>query len=169
MDNTDIRLLEILQEDGRITLSDLSKELALSRPSVTERLTRLKEQGIINRIGARVSPESVGRKVLLFIQVSDVTVPYNEFEEMISRHPDIIECHRVTGMINYLLKAAVDDMDHLGKLIDHLIPYAAINTSIVLSSPVEEKVILPSPKTAENPEKNLSRKTRGELKKLNNM
>lgn len=147
MDNTDIRLLEILQEDGRITVSDLSKKLALSRPSVTERLLRLKEQGIIHKISAKVSLKSVGRRVLLFIQVSEVTVPYHEFEAMIKDHPDIIECHKVTGMVNYILKAAVNDMNHLGKLIDHLIPYAVINTSIVLESPVEEKTILPSVST----------------------
>ncbi|UCZ54469.1 Lrp/AsnC family transcriptional regulator [Bacillus shivajii] len=144
MDQTDIQLLEILQEDGRITISDLSKKLSLSRPSVTERLIRLKEQGIIHKISARVSPDSVGRKVMLFIQVSEITIPYHEFEEKVKNHPDILECHKVTGMVNYILKAAVNDMDHLGKLIDHFIPFANINTSIVLNSPVEERSILPS-------------------------
>ena len=165
MDNTDIRLLEILQDDGRITLSDLSKELSLSRPSVTERLTRLKEQGIINKISARVSPESVGRNVMLFIQVSEITVPYLEFEAMISSHPDIMECHRVTGKINYLLKAAVNDMDHLGRLIDHLIPYASINTSIVLNSPVQDKSILPSAGFTEGEETSIG-KPKPSLKNL---
>ncbi|WP_017727887.1 Lrp/AsnC family transcriptional regulator [Halalkalibacterium ligniniphilum] len=144
MDKTDIRLLEILQGDGRITLSDLSKELSLSRPSVSERLTRLKERGIIDKITASVPPASVGRNVLLFIQVSEVSVPYDEFEKMIINHPDIFECHRVTGMVNYLLKAAVNDMDHLNRLIDHLIPYGIINTSIVLKSPVQNKNMLPT-------------------------
>ena len=62
MDKTDIQLLKILQQDGRITLSDLSKELSLSRPSVSERLTRLIEQGIIDKFAAKVLPSSVGRK-----------------------------------------------------------------------------------------------------------
>lgn len=150
MDNTDIQLLKILQEDGRITLSDLSKELSLSRPSVSERLSRLREQGIITRIGAKISPAAVGRDVLLFINVSALNVGYDEFEKMIFEHPDIIECHRLTGVVNYLLKAAVDDMDHLNRLIDGLIPYGSINTSIVLKSLVEDKVILPSVNDNEN-------------------
>jgi len=144
MDKTDIQLLKILQEDGRITLSDLSKELNLSRPSVSERLTKMMEQGIIDKIAAKVSPPSVGRKVLLFINVSDINVPYHTFEEMVANHPDIIECHRLTGVVNYLLKAAVNDMEQLNRLIDHLIPYGVINTSVVLKSPVPEKIILPS-------------------------
>ncbi|MEK4027918.1 MULTISPECIES: Lrp/AsnC family transcriptional regulator [Bacillaceae] len=144
MDETDIQLLKILQEDGRITLSDLSKKLSLSRPSVAERFTRLMEKGVIDKISARVSPNAVGRNILLFIQVSEVRVPYDEFEQMTLEHPDIIECHRLTGTVNYLLKAAVNDMEHLNKLIDYLIRYGIIHTSIVLKSPVPEKIILPS-------------------------
>lgn len=144
MDVTDIQLLKILQEDGRITLSDLSKRLSLSRPSVAERFTRLTEKGTIDKIGARVLPNAVGRNLLLFIQVSEVKVLYDDFEEMTRNHPDIIECHRLTGTVNYLLKAAVNDVDHLNKLIDYLIHYGIIHTSIVLKSPVSEKIVLPS-------------------------
>jgi len=143
MDNTDIQMLKILQGDGRITLSDLSKKLALSRPSVSERLTRLFEKGIIDKISARVILSSIGRDILLFIQVSDISISYNEFEKMIIGHPDIIECHRVTGNVNYLLKAAVSDMDHLSNLIDELIPFGNISTSIVLKSLVEDGHLQP--------------------------
>lgn len=151
MDETDIQLLKILQEDGRITLSDLSKKLSLSRPSVAERFTRLMEKGVIDKISARVSPNAVGRNILLFIQVSEVSVPYDEFEHMTLEHPDIIECHRLTGTVNYLLKAAVNDMEHLNKLIDYLIQYGIIHTSIVLKSPVSEKIVLPSDEKQEWP------------------
>lgn len=151
MDETDIQLLKILQEDGRITLSDLSKKLSLSRPSVAERFTRLLEKGMIDKISARVSPHAVGRSILLFIQVSEVSVPYTEFENMTCEHPDIIECHRLTGTVNYLLKAAVNDMEHLNRLIDYLIQFGSIHTSIVLKSPVAEKIILPSDEEQEWP------------------
>src|SRR5690606_26969458 len=143
MDETDIKLLKILQEDGRITLSELSKKLALSRPSVTERLNRLKEKGIINKISATVSPEKIGRNILLYIHVSELSVSYSHFEKMTAEHPDIFECHRLTGEMHYLLKAAVKDMDHLNKLIDYLIKFGIIHTSIVLKSPISNKKILP--------------------------
>lgn len=144
MDSIDIQLLEILQNDGRITVSELSKALSLSRPSVTERLTRLMEKGIISKISAIVPPPKVGRELLLFIQVSQVKVPYSEFESFIVDHPDIIECHRVTGVVDYLLKVAVNDMEHLRKLSDELLKYGNINSSIVLKSPISGKKILPS-------------------------
>ncbi|RUL51758.1 MULTISPECIES: Lrp/AsnC family transcriptional regulator [Lysinibacillus] len=144
MDNIDIQLLDILQNDGRITVSELSKALSLSRPSVTERLTRLMEKGVISRISAIVPPPKVGRDLLLFIQVSQVKVPYAEFENMIVDHPDILECHRITGVVDYLLKVAVNDMEHLRRLSDELLKYGNINSSIVLKSPISNKKILPS-------------------------
>lgn len=55
MDEIDVSLLELLQKDGRITISELSKKLALSRPSISERMYRLQEKGIIEGFSARVS------------------------------------------------------------------------------------------------------------------
>lgn len=144
MDQIDIRLLEILQMDGRISISELSKKLSLSRPSITERLKRLQEKEIIEGFNARISPKAIGLDVIVYIQVSEIKIfSYLEFEKWIMREPDIIECHRLTGSVSYLLKAAVTGMDHLSKLIDRLTPYGSLNTSIVLSSPVSFRCITP--------------------------
>ncbi|MBY0121664.1 Lrp/AsnC family transcriptional regulator [Bacillus sp. S/N-304-OC-R1] len=144
MDNIDIDLLKFLQEDARMTVSELSKKLSLSRPSVSERLHRLQEQGIIEGFAARVSPAKIGRGTLLIIQISDLKVSAKEFEEVIAGDEDIIECHRVTGHIGYFIKAAVTGMDSLRLLVDKLMPFGNIYTSIVLTSPVKFRPILPS-------------------------
>lgn len=144
MDQTDIRLLELLQLEGRISISDLSKKLSLSRPSISERLNRLEEKGVIEGFSARVSPKAIGRDVLVFIQLSQLRIhSYSDFEKSIQENPDIIECHRLTGEVSYLLKAAVTGMEHLSQLIDDLLPYGNVNTSLVLSSPVSFRCITP--------------------------
>ena len=144
MDQIDVRLLELLQLDGRIAISELSKKLSLSRPSISERLNRLEEKGIIEGFSARVSPKAIGRNVLVFIQLSELRIhSYSDFEKSIQEDPDIIECHRLTGGVSYLLKAAVTGMDHLSQLIDRLLPFGNVNTSIVLSSPVSFRCISP--------------------------
>ncbi|MCI2256314.1 Lrp/AsnC family transcriptional regulator [Domibacillus sp. PGB-M46] len=145
MDKIDIDLLALLQEDARMTISELSKKLALSRPSITERLHRLQEQGVIEGFAARVSPAKIGRDTLLIIQISDLKVSANEFEEMIAGDLDVIECHRVTGHFGYFIKAAVDGMDSLRLLVDRLMPYGNVHTSIILTSPVTFRPILPKP------------------------
>lgn len=143
MDHIDIEMLEMLQEDGRISVSDLSKKLNLSRPSVSERMIRLQERGIIDHFSAVVSPEAVGRDTLLMIQVSELKDTIQHFEQMIAEDTRVLECHRVTGEVSYFIKAAVEGMDSLRELVDTLISYGNINTSIVLKSPVERRKILP--------------------------
>ncbi|MNW27222.1 Leucine-responsive regulatory protein [compost metagenome] len=143
MDHIDMQLLRLLQEDGRMTVSELSKQMALSRPSVTERLHRLQERGIIEGFTAKVSPAAVGRGILLIIQISDLKVSPVEWESMIATEKDVIECHRVTGHIGYVIKAAVHGMDELRQLVDRLMKYSYVNTSIVLTSPVPHRAILP--------------------------
>ncbi|WP_298788422.1 Lrp/AsnC family transcriptional regulator [uncultured Marinococcus sp.] len=143
MDHIDIEMLELLQEDGRISVSDLSKKLNLSRPSVSERMMRLQERGIIDHFSAVVSPEAVGRDTLLMIQVSELKDTIPRFEKMIAEDTRVLECHRVTGEVSYFIKAAVEGMDSLRELVDTLISYGNINTSIVLKSPVERRKILP--------------------------
>lgn len=126
-----------------MTISELSKELSLSRPSMSERLLRLQEKGIIENFTTRVSLKKIGKDILLLIQVSGLKVPVAEFEEMVRQEHDIIECHRVTGEVSYFIKAAVSDVGSMRKLIDRLIPYGTINTSTVLNSPVPYRIILP--------------------------
>lgn len=143
MDTIDAKLLSLLQHDARMTISELSKQLALSRPSVTERLHRLQEKGIIEGFTAIVSPAAVGRSMLLMIQISDLKVSAGEWEKMIASEQDVIECHRVTGEIGYIIKAAVEGMEGLRQLVDRLMVYSYVNTSIVLTSPVERRHVQP--------------------------
>jgi len=145
MDKIDISLLKILQEDARITVSELSKQLALSRPSVAERLHRLQERGIIEGFSARVSPAALGRNTLLIIQISDLKIPAQQWENMIAEEKDVLECHRVTGHIGYVIKAAVNGMDGLRALVDRLMNYSNyVNTSVILTSPVSYRLIVPT-------------------------
>ena len=143
MDELDIKLITLLQANSRMTISELSNELALSRPSVSERLYRLQEKGVIEEYTTRISLSGVGRDILLIIQVSGLKVSVQEFEEMIKKEEEVIECHRVTGEVSYFIKAAVSNMNSMRLLIDRLIPYGNINTSTVLASPVPYRAILP--------------------------
>jgi Lrp/AsnC family transcriptional regulator, leucine-responsive regulatory protein len=143
MDKLDIDLLKLLQENARITISELSKKIALSRPSITERILRLQEKGIIEEFTARISLNSINRGTILFIQLSSLKVSNNDFEQMIKVNEDVLECHRVTGNTSYFIKAAVREMSSMKALIDRLMPYGDINTTIVLESPVPFRHIIP--------------------------
>lgn len=153
MDDINIRLLQLLQADGRMPILQLSKELNLSRPSIKERLKKLQDNHVIQGFTARILPEAVGKKITVIIAASDVKVECKKFEEIVKKELDIIECHRVTGLNSYIMKAAVPSVKHVERLVDRLIPFAHINTSVVLSSPVSNRAILPEETTKEeNPD-----------------
>jgi Lrp/AsnC family leucine-responsive transcriptional regulator len=97
MDAMDARLLELLQEDSRMKISELSKKLNLSRPSVSERMNRLRDSGIIEGYSARVSLRALGRDTMLIIHLRSLKVSPRIFEAKIEKDQDILECHRVTG------------------------------------------------------------------------
>ncbi|MBK4205216.1 Lrp/AsnC family transcriptional regulator [Bacillus subtilis] len=143
MDEIDGKLLELLQEDARITIIELSKKLNLSRPSVNDRLRRLQENDVIQGFTARVSAEAIGKGTIVIIQIGNLKIECRRFEELIKEETDILECHRVTGTNSYFLKAAVATMKDLEALVDRLIPYGQLNTSVVLSSPILSRPLLP--------------------------
>lgn len=149
MDKLDVVLIKLLQENSRITISELSKQLSLSRPSISERILRLQEKGIIEEFSARVSLNAMGRNTILYIQLSSLKVSPDVIEEMIAKDEDIIECHRVTGHIDYFIKAAVDGMEGMRLLIDRLMPYGVVNTSVIIKSPVPYRHITPTEKILE--------------------
>lgn len=146
MDEIDTKILEFLQINGRMTLSELSSRLNLSRTSLTERIRRLQDKGILIEFTARVSTEKVGRPILVWISVYDLNLPCHKFEQTIQKYPDVLECHRVTGTVSYLIKAAVASMESLETLVDSLITHGKVNTSVVLSTPISHRVILPPPR-----------------------
>lgn len=143
LDEIDITLLRLLQENSRCTVSELSRELNLSRPSITERIIRLQEQGVIEEFSSRICLKAVGKEVLLFIEMGALKVAPEVFESKFLNDEDILECHRVSGKSDYILKAAVNNIGAMTTLIDRLIPYGNVNTSVVLSSPVSYRHILP--------------------------
>jgi len=124
-------------------ISDLSKNLNLSRPSVSERMARLKDSGVIEEYSARISLKAIGRDTMLIIHLSSLKVSPRIIEAKIENDMDILECHRVTGEIDYIIKAAVSNMDEMRLLIDRLMPFGDVSTSIVILSPIAHRHILP--------------------------
>ena len=113
LDDIDRRLLLALQADGRITNQDLADRIHLSRAACSERVKRLRDQGVIAGYTALLEPAEVGLPLLIFIEVSlDRTTSgvLHDFAAAIRKCPEILECHMVAGGFDYLIKARVRDM-----------------------------------------------------------
>jgi len=141
VDITDYRILEALLEDGRIAMKDLAKKVALSAPAVAERVRRLEEDGVIKGYKAVVDYEKLGKKINVLINV-DINVHKSEkFNEFIKGEDCITECHHVTGPYCKIVKARLDDIESLSKLIDRIQMYGDTETFIVLASVEKEHLL----------------------------
>nr|WP_312214789.1 Lrp/AsnC family transcriptional regulator [Clostridioides sp.] len=143
LDNIDKQLIILLQEDSRISITDLSAKVNLSRPSVNERINKLIDKGILKNFSAHVPPESVGLNVSFYIQISDIKVSFNKICDILLSKKCITEIHAVTGKINYIAKGSTRNISEMNALLEELMPYAHINTSIILNTPLENSIIIP--------------------------
>lgn len=143
MDEIDNEIIEILQEDSRTTITALSKMINLSRPSVKERIDKMVEKGIIEYFTVIVDPKKIGRKVVFYIELSDLNISHNVFVEKMLEKEIITEIHAVTGKNNYIMKASAPDIDVMNELLEELMTYGNAETSVVLNSPLKRKVLLP--------------------------
>ncbi|MGG0077017.1 winged helix-turn-helix transcriptional regulator, partial [Bacillus wiedmannii] len=101
MDEIDKKITLLLQEDARMTITEMTEHLHLSRPSVTERLKRLQDTGIIEKYTSRISLDVVGKSIQAFLRIENLKIPCKKFEEKIYEEYRILECHRVTGESSY--------------------------------------------------------------------
>ncbi|PQZ57801.1 AsnC family transcriptional regulator [Bacillus sp. MYb209] len=142
MDEIDKKITLLLQEDARMTITEMTEHLHLSRPSVTERLKRLQDVGIIEKYTARISLDAVGKSIQAFLRIENLKIPCKKFEEKIYKEHRILECHRVTGESSYYLKVAVHSMKELEEIIDIVIPFGTVKTSMILSSPIPYRPVI---------------------------
>lgn len=113
LDAADLRILRILQGDGRITNQALAAAAGLSAAACFERVKRLRAGGVIERFAAHVSPARLGLSLLVFIEVLlDRTTDdaFAAFAAHVRAVPEVLECHMVAGGFDYLLKVRVSDM-----------------------------------------------------------
>lgn len=142
MDATDLKILEILQKNGRISMKDLGKLVGLTSPAVTERVRRLEENGVITGYRATINPQKLGKNIQAFIDISLDRDKYKKFLNFAEKTNSIIECHHITGGDCMTLKVMVKNMEELELLIDDIKKIGSTQTSIILSTPIENKIIL---------------------------
>jgi Lrp/AsnC family transcriptional regulator, leucine-responsive regulatory protein len=154
LNDTDARLLAILQADGRRSYADLGADLGMAGPSAHERVKKLEARGVIRGYSADVNPSALGFGVLAFTWVTqapgsvavDLTPAFAAIAE-------VEECHHITGEADYILKTRATDMEHLGRVVRRIQTIEnvfATETDVVFSTGFEGRPLpVPRPERSE--------------------
>ena len=145
LDHIDLKILYILQNDGRRRLADIADEVALSAPAVMERVKKLEASGVIRGYHALVDGKMVGKDITAFIGVSvgnqrDI----DQFAAQMMGYRDVLECHHVTGDESFILKVKSANTGALEKLLGEIRSVDGVTrtvTKVVLSTAKEGQTL----------------------------
>ncbi|MEN3146830.1 Lrp/AsnC family transcriptional regulator [Neorhizobium sp. IRAMC:178] len=140
LDPTDIAIIEILQDDGRISVSELGRKVGLSQPATSERLKRLEDRGIIKAYQAVVDPASVGLGMMAIIRLRTTHEHIKACLKLFAEMPQVIEALRLTGEDCFHLKVIVPSPAHLEGIVDAIARYGSVTTAIVLRSEQPKRI-----------------------------
>jgi Lrp/AsnC family leucine-responsive transcriptional regulator len=140
VDVVDLRLIQALASDARASLADLSRFVGLSAPSVSERIRRLEEAGVIEGYTVKINPKALGLPLAFWLRIRPTPGNLQKVSNLLQTLESIVECDRVTGEDCFLAKAHVQSVEALERLIDKLIPFAMTNTALIQSSPVARRL-----------------------------
>ena len=140
LDAIDARILNALMKDARSSIAELARVVGLSAPSVSERITRLEEAGVIEGYTLVISPKALGLPIAAWLRIRPIPGQLQKVAEILQGLPEIVECDRITGEDCFIARAHIRSIEDLEGLIDQIIPYAMTNTSIIQSSPVRRRM-----------------------------
>ncbi len=139
MDTYGRKLLAELQANARLSVAELGRRIGLSATATAERMRQMEEIGILRGYTVEIDREALGLEVLAFIRMSCNGPQYHRLLDYVHTLEEIRECHHLTGGDDLLLKVATTSMADLEALIEALLPYGTVITSLVLSTPVERR------------------------------
>ena len=143
-DATNLKLLDELQRDARLSLAELGRRVGLSSPAVADRLKRLEDEGVITGYRADVNPRALGYSLGVIIRIRPAPRQIAAVAQLARDTPEVVECHRVTGDDCYVMTAYVRDVEHLEQVIDQFVAYGQTTSSIMQSSPVPRRALAAS-------------------------
>ena len=141
MDKVDRKILQMLQENARIPVKEIAKEVFLSSPAVSARIDRLSQSGLIKGYHMTIDRSKLGYDVTAFISLEMAPSQKAQFYPFIKNCPNVLECSCITGQYSQLIKVAFRSTAELESFLGSLQQFGRTSTQIVFSSPVEPRDI----------------------------
>jgi Lrp/AsnC family transcriptional regulator, leucine-responsive regulatory protein len=149
LDRIDLKILNILQRNGRIAITDLAEQISLSGTPCSERVRRLEREGVITGYHARVNPAALGKNLLVFLEIK-LSAKSGDVSDRVKQEllyvPEVMECHLISGSFDYLVKARLSEMSEYRRLLGEILkrlPASAKSHSYVVMEETRKPCIFP--------------------------
>jgi Lrp/AsnC family leucine-responsive transcriptional regulator len=141
LDETDIKILDIIQRNGRITNTKLASMIGISQPAMLERVRRLESSGVISGYAAILDRDKIGLEVMVFVAVSlaiHQLSSVDKIKKQMVSFPEVLECYQVSGDDDFILKVALENinsyMDFVMNKLSKISGIRKVKSSFVLST-----------------------------------
>ncbi len=149
LDKLDRKILSILQQDGRLAMTELAEKVGLTITPCIERVKRMERDGIITGYYARVNPLALDAGLLVFVEITLSAKSgrtFDDFRREVARIPQVLECHLVSGDFDYIIKARIREIGQYRKLLGDILlqlPGVTQSKSFVVMEEVKETLTIP--------------------------
>lgn len=149
LDRIDLKILDILQREGRISVTELAERVSLSATPCSDRIKRMEREGVISGYHARVNPAALDKNLLVFLEIKLSAKSGDVFDKVkkeLLYVPEVMECHLVSGDFDYLVKARLTEMNEYRRLLGEILkrlPASAESRSYVVMEEIKETLFLP--------------------------
>lgn len=140
LDEADIEIIGALTANARLSMRDLAQRVGMSAPSVTERVRRLEDVGIIRRFTLDLDQKALGYGLQALVRIKPLPGQLHKVEQLIQQIPQCIECDKVTGEDCFIARLCVADIDSLDGLLDAVADRAETNTAIIKATPIPRRL-----------------------------
>lgn len=139
IDGFDQKILQLLQQDARMSHAEIGRQVHLSQPAVSERIKRLESAQVIRAYKADINPKALGYQITAMIRLS--TQQGRPYAQYVAECPEIVDCYTVTGEDGAVMRVLATDVEHLQRIINELNSFGSTSTAIVLTTHVAGKAI----------------------------
>jgi Lrp/AsnC family leucine-responsive transcriptional regulator len=139
IDDLDQNILAVLLRDSRTSLKELAQQVGLSSPSISERLRRLEERGVIRAFTIEIDPQALGYQLQAIVRIRPLPGKLHVVQRLIEEIPEFCECYKVTGDDCYVARLFVRSIEQLDTILDRIADKAETSTAIVKSQPIKRR------------------------------
>lgn len=140
IDETDRKIIATLATDARLSIKELAQRVELSSPSVSERLKRLEERGVIQGFTLDLDTRMLDYPLQAIVRIKPLPGKLHIVQQLIEEIPQITECDKVTGDDCFIARLLLRSIEQLDGILDRIADKAETSTSIVKAQPVKRRL-----------------------------